>query len=301
MKCVVTGGAGFIGSNLAAALVQRGDRVSIIDNYAAGRNPLRRVDEASYHEADITDPGYSWGPLVGAEVVYHLAALPRVQYSIRHPEATMLVNVMGTQRLLIAAQRAGVRRVVYAASSSAYGDQPIMPFCETMEISPQSPYALQKYFGEELCRVWYRTYCVSTVCLRFFNVYGPLLDPEGDYALVIGKFLRQKRAGMPLTITSDGEQTRDFTHVSDVVRALIKAADATDSRVGRGETINIGAGRPVSINELARLFNAPIVYVDPRPEPRHTWADVSKAYELLSWQPEVSIEDGIADLIRRNA
>lgn len=299
MKCVVTGGAGFIGSNLVSALVDRGDEATVVDNLVAGDRADRRVPQASYRVLDITDTGRSLEVFSGIEIVFHLAALPRVQYSIEYPEKTMLTNVIGTSRVLEAAHKFGVRRVVYAASSSAYGDQEKMPLQEEMAPCPKSPYALQKYIGEQLCKLWKSVYGLGTVSLRFFNVYGPLLDPDGEYALVIGKFLKQKRAGIPLSITGDGEQTRDFTHVSDVVRAILLAAESTC--VGNGEVINIAAGRGVSINNLARLFDGPTVYIPARLEPRHSRADISKAKHLLGWEPKIRLEDGIADLIRRNA
>jgi UDP-glucose 4-epimerase len=183
---------------------------------------------------------------------------------------------------------------VYAASSSAYGDQTIMPLTETLPPMPKSPYGLHKYSGEVMMKLWSDIHKLETVSLRFFNVYGPHLDPNGAYALVIGKFLKQRMDGLPMTITGDGEQTRDFTHVRDTIDAVIRAVE--DRRVGHGEVMNVGAGRNVSVNEIARLIGGPIEYVAPRIEPKHTLADNTYIRHMLGWQPTVSIEEGIAEL-----
>jgi len=183
---------------------------------------------------------------------------------------------------------------VYAASSSAYGDQVALPLSEDLPAQPKSPYGLQKYIGELSCRLWSDVYGLSTVSLRYFNVYGPKFDPEGAYALVIGKFLKQKKEGTPLTITGDGTQTRDFTHVSDIVRANLLAAESP--KVGKGEVINIGAGRNLSVNDLAVMIGGPSVHVESRLEPHDTRADNALAKELLGWEPEITLEDGIMAL-----
>jgi UDP-glucose 4-epimerase len=203
--------------------------------------------------------------------------------------------VTGTLNVLSAAKDAGVRRVVYAASSSAYGDQDKMPLVEDMPPKPQSPYALHKYAGELYCRMWSEIYGIETVALRYFNVYGPRQSEEGAYALVIAKFLKQKRDGGPLTITGDGTQTRDFTHVRDIVAADILAMES--GKVGKGEVINIGAGKNYSVNEIAALIGGKTRYIEPRIEPHDTLADNTRASELLGWKPSVSIEDGIAELL----
>ncbi len=292
-KVVVTGGAGFIGSHLVDALVAKGFRVHIIDNLSAGKreNVNKR---AKLHTADIRDLAAIKKIIKGAEFVFHCAALPRVQYSIENPSETHEVNVTGLQNVLIAAKGGGVRRVVYSASSSAYGDQKSMPLVETMPANPKSPYGLHKYVGELYCRVWSTVYGLETVSLRYFNVYGPRINPEGAYPLAIGKFLKQRSEGKPMTITGDGKQTRDFTHVRDVVRANILAAES--KKVGKGEVINIGAGRNVSINKIAELIGGDTVHIAPRFEPRHTLADNSLARKLLGWKPEISIEEGILEL-----
>ncbi len=294
-KMVVTGGAGFIGSNLTEALVARGDEVHVIDSLIAGTRA--HVDPgATLHEVDIRDFDAIAPVIKGADTVFHLAALPRVQYSIEQPRETNEVNVGGFVSVLTAAKEGGVRRVVYSASSSAYGDQETMPLVETMPANPLSPYGLQKYIGELYCQVYSTVYGLETVALRYFNVYGKNQDPEGAYALVIGKFLKQHAEGVPLTITGDGEQTRDFTSVRDVVRANLLASES--SKVGKGEAINIGAGSDCSINRLAALIGGPVEHVPARLEPKRTLADTSRARVLLGWTPEVKLEDGIKELLR---
>lgn len=292
-KVVVTGGAGFIGGHLADALVLRGFEVHIIDNLSGGKkenvNP-----KAVFHKVDITDLAAIRPIVKDARWVFHLAAMPRVQYSIEQPIETSEVNVMGTANLLVTAKEGGVKRFIYSASSSAYGDQSRMPLVETMEANPKSPYGLQKYIGELYCKVWSTVYGLETVSLRYFNVYGPRLNPEGAYALAIGKFLKQRSEGKAITITGDGTQTRDFTHVSDVVNANLLAAES--SKVGQGEVINIGAGRNFSINNVAKLIGGPVEHIAPRLEPHDTLADNKLAKKLLGWQPEVSLEQGIAEL-----
>src|SRR3989338_4558566 len=293
-KMVVTGGAGFIGSHIVDALVARGDDVHVVDNFAAGRFDERTNSRATYHEEDIREYDTLAPILEGAELVFHEAALPRVQFSIEHPLDTSSVNIMGTINVLRAAHLGGVKRLVYAASSSAYGDQAILPLSEDLPPMPKSPYGLQKHVGELLCRMWSGVYGLPTVSLRYFNVYGPRFDPEGAYALVIGKFLQQRVEGKPLTITGDGTQTRDFTHVSDVVRANLLAAESP--KVGKGEVVNIGAGNNVSVNTIAGLIEGPSVHIEPRLEPHDTRADNRKARELLGWETRIRIDEGIAEL-----
>lgn len=292
-KVVVTGGAGFIGSNLADALIEKGYEVHIVDSLVAGKkenvNP-----KAVFHEKDIRNLVDMRFAMEGAKYVFHLAALPRVQFSIDYPIETNDVNVSGTVNILKAAHEAGVKKVIFSASSSAYGDQVIMPLREDMPAHPKSPYGLHKYVDELYCRLWNEVYGLPTVSLRYFNVYGPRLDPNGAYALVIGLFLRLRKEGKPLTITGDGTQTRDFTHVRDVVRANILAAES--DMVGKGETINIGAGNNHTINELAELMGGPVEHIAPRLEPHDTLADNSLAKKLLGWEPTVNFEDGIAEL-----
>ena len=295
-KIVVTGGAGFIGSHIAKAFLDRGDEVHVVDNYAAGRREDRTHKGATYHEVDIRDYENIAPILAGATYVFHEAALPRVQFSIENPELTSSVNIMGTISVLRAAHAGRAQRLIYAASSSAYGDQVTLPLSEEMPAQPKSPYGLQKYIGELSCRLWSDVYGLPTVSLRYFNVYGPGFDPNGAYALVIGKFLLQRKAGQPITITGDGTQTRDFTHVSDVVRANMLAAESPN--VGKGEVINIGAGRNMSVNDLAAMIGGEAAHVEPRLEPHDTLADIALAKKLLGWEPQIKLEDGITELTK---
>lgn len=290
---VVTGGAGFIGSHLATALLSEGYSLKIVDNLSGGKREKVPKD-AVFFEQDINDTATLAKVMAGADFVFHLAALPRVQYSIEHPIETNRANVDGTVSVLKAALEAGVKRVIYSASSSAYGDQAVMPLTEDMLANPKSPYGLQKYIGELYCRVFSEVYGVSTVCLRYFNVYGPGASAEGAYALVIAKFLQQRAFGNPMTITGDGTQTRDFTHVRDVVRANMLAT--TSLCVGKGEVINIGAGKNASVARVAELIGGPVEHIPPRLEPHDTRADNTRAKELLGWEPRVSLEEGIAEL-----
>ncbi len=290
---VVTGGAGFIGSHVTDALYAEGYETHIIDNLSGGKKENLNP-HAVFHNADIRNLEVIKPIIKGAKYVFHLAALPRVQYSIEHPSETNEVNVTGTLNVLVAAKKGGVKRVIYSASSSAYGDQKTMPLAENMIPNPKSPYGLQKYIGELYCKVWSEVYGLETVSLRYFNVYGPRMNPDGAYALAIGKFLKQKKEGKPLTIWGDGTQTRDFTNVSDVVRANLLAAES--KKMGKGEVINIGAGRNFSIKKLTALIGGSAVHEPPRIEPHDTLADNALARKLLGWFPQVSLEDGIAEL-----
>jgi UDP-glucose 4-epimerase len=293
MKFLVTGGAGFVGTNLVEHLLTEGHDVVVVDNLSGGKAE-RVPKEAVFHKLDICDTDALTTVMKGTDVVVHLAALPRVQFSIQFPFKTQHANVDGTLSVLEAARMSGVRRVVYSASSSAYGDQEVLPLSETLPPQPKSPYALQKYTGEHMMKLWHAIHGLQTVSLRFFNVYGPHLDPDGAYALVIGKFLKQRKEGKPLTITGDGEQTRDFTHARDTVDAVMRASLSAD--VGKGEVFNVGAGRNVSVNRLAELIGGPVEYIEPRIEPKHTCADTAYIRQVLGWQPTVMLEDGIKEL-----
>lgn len=293
-KMVVTGGAGFIGSHIVDALVARGDEVHVIDNYAGGKHDDRLNAKATYHDVDIRSTDRIQKIMEGADVVFHTAALPRVAYSVEHPVETTDVNVTGTASVLTAAARAKVRRVVYSASGSAYGSQETMPLTENLSAHPVNPYGLQKYVGELFMETWPVTYGLETVSLRYFNVYGSRIDPDGPYALAIGAFLLARKNNTPLTIYGDGTITRDYTHVQDVVRANLLAAEST--KVGKGEVINIGAGHNVSTQALAEMIGEEIVYGPPRIEAHDSLADNRKAKELLGWEPTITLEEGIAEL-----
>jgi UDP-glucose 4-epimerase len=295
MKAAVVGGAGFIGSNLVDALVEGGNDVLVVDNLSTGyRSNLNPA--AALEDIDIaTDSERLTSALHGREVVFLTAALARVPRSIEDPVGTHAVNVTGALRVFKAAVDAGVRRVVYSSSSSVYGDQPVLPLTEDMPTAPINPYACQKLMSEIYARNFAHIFGLETVCLRYFNVYGPRQVTEGAYRLVIGIFLDQQRQGLPLTIHGDGEQTRDFTWVGDVVRANLLAAES--DRVGRGEPINIGAGNEVSIKRIAELIGGPVVYGPPRGfDERFKRAGIDRARELLGWEPRVQIDEGMRRL-----
>ena len=286
---LVTGGAGFIGTNLVNSLVQTGIKVIVIDNLVAG-NADRLPKEVNFNKVDIRDTKLLTELMKGVDVVIHLAALPRVQYSIEFPQETQEVNVNGTLSVLQAAKSSGVKRVVFAASSAAYGDQEKLPLSPNNPSEPKSPYALHKLMGEQLLKLYSDIFKIETVSLRFFNVYGPHQDPTGPYALVIGKFLQQKREARPLTVTGDGEQTRDFMCLT-----LLVIKSATTGELER--VLNVGYGKQTSINDLVKVIGGDVKYVASRIEPRHTWADITLTKDLLGWDPTISLEEGLSDLL----
>ena len=295
-KCLVTGGAGFIGSNLVDALIEKGHEVSVIDNLSTGKrenlNPRAKFFEEDLRNFERIRPIFD-----GVDFVFHEAALPRIPLSIQKPRESNDINIGGTLNALIASKEAGVKKFIYAASSSATGGNAALPMREDAPCRPLNPYALQKYVGELYCKIFSDIYGLKTVSLRYFNVYGPRQPREGAYAPVIGIFLTQKKEGKPITITGDGGQTRDFTHVYDVARANILAMES--EKTGSGEVINIGAGNNHSINEIAKMIGGNIEYAPlPKGEMRDTLADIAKAKELLGWQPKMKLEDGVRDLIK---
>lgn len=296
MHYLVTGGAGFIGTNLVKELMALGHKVRVIDNYIAPKKPERIQPGVEYVDGDVRNMSDLEPVMKGIEGVFHLAAVPRVPYSVEHPLETNDHNLTGTLQVLLAAKNAGVKRVIFATSSSIYGgDKGEISLTEDLSTSPKSPYALQKLAGNHYCRLFSELYGLETVSLCYFNVYGPYLDPEGAYALVIGKFLRQRKNNEPITIAGDGEFYRDYTHVRDIVSANILAMTATT--VGHGEVLNIGCNRACSVNELAALIGGPTVNVAERPgDVRYSRADYSKAKTLLGWEPKVRIEDGIVEM-----
>ncbi len=290
---MVTGGAGFIGSHVADQLAAEGFDVHSIDDLSGGKQEYVN-SAATFHKLDIRNFDAIAPIFAGADLVFHLAALPRVQPSIDDPRRTNDINVTGTLNVLVAARDAKVRRVIYSASSSAYGDQSTMPLVETMEANPLSPYGLQKYVGELQCRLFSKIYGLETVSLRYFNVYGPRASHDGAYALVISRFLSQRQKGEPMTVVPDGKQSRDFTHVRDIVRANLLAARST--KVGKGEVMNIGGGKNYTVLDIADMIGGPKVFVEPRIEPKHTLADIRLAKERIDWAPKENFEDGIAEL-----
>jgi UDP-glucose 4-epimerase len=300
-KAVVTGGAGFIGPHIARELLHRGYEVHVIDNLSTGKQS--NVPEGVvFHEVSIVDTKAITEIMQGAEGVFHTAALPRVPFSVEYPLESNEANITGTLSVLVAARDAKVKRVVYSASSSAYGNQTVLPLLETMTPNPMSPYGLQKYTGELYMKIFAEVYRLETVCLRYFNVYGSGMDPDGPAALAIPRFIAQHKRGEALTLTGDGTKTRDYTHVRDVVSANMLALESV--HVGKGEVLNIGAGHNISVLELADLIDggeavgAKRIFIPARAEAQDSRADFSKARELLGWEPTVQIKDGIAELMR---
>lgn len=293
MKYVVVGGAGFIGSNIVDKLVEQNHEVVIIDNLSTGKsenvNPkatLCVVDIMKPHNAEcLVDC------MKGADTVFLLAAKARVQPSIENPVEYETNNTIGTLNVLKCASDAGVRRVVYSASSSAYGNTEKLPSKETDPINPLSPYGAQKYYGEVMCKMFSEVYGLETVSLRYFNIYGERQNVGGAYAMVIGIFADQKLRGEVMTINGDGEQRRDFTYVGDVVNANILASQS--EKVGKGEVINIGNGDNRSINDIADMIGGERIHREPVIEPKETLADNSLAEELLGWKPTQNIEDWV--------
>jgi nucleoside-diphosphate-sugar epimerase len=294
---LVTGGAGFIGSHLVDALVGAGLRVRVIDNFATStREYVNRAAELV--EADIRDASSIGDAFEGVDTVFHVAALPRIPLSIAKPVETHMTNVVGTLNVLMAARDRKVRRFVFSGSSSVYGEQAKMPLVETMTPNPLNPYALQKYVGEQYARMFHRLFAMQTITLRYFGVYGPRMPSEGSYVLAVAAFLKARREGRPLEIFGDGEQTRDFTHVSDVVSANMLAMDC-EIAFADGRAINIGRGENVSVNRIAAMIGGPTVHREGRAgDMRDTLADRTEAERVLGWRPKVSIEEGIAELLK---
>jgi UDP-glucose 4-epimerase len=292
---VVTGGAGFIGSHLVDRLVAEGRRVRVIDNLAIGRREnLRQHEGKDAFElvvADVADKSRMMELLAGADRVFHLAAMADIVPSMQNPEVYFRANVDGTYAVAEAARAGGVRRLVYAASSSCYGIPDKYPTPENQPTDPRYPYALTKYLGEQIILHWAQVYQLPAVSLRFFNVYGPRARTSGTYGAVFGVFLAQLLADKPLTIVGDGEQTRDFTFVADVVDAILTAA-ASDRL---GEIYNVGSNAAQSVNKLVALLGAKeTIHIAKRPgEPDCTLADTSKIRAHMNWQPKVSIEQGV--------
>ncbi len=292
---LVTGGAGFIGSHLVDRLLALGRAVRVLDSFVVGRraNLARHAGHPRLEiiEADVADPAAVAAAVEGVERIFHLAARADIVPSIQEPEAYFRANVDGTFCTLEAARRHGVKRFVYAASSSCYGIPPTYPTAETAPADPRYPYALTKYLGEQLVLHWARVYRLPAVSLRFFNVYGPRARTSGTYGAVFGVFLAQLLAGEPLTVVGDGEQTRDFTFVSDAVNALIAVVESDKI----AQIYNVGSGHPVSVNELVRLLGSPpVVHIPKRPgEPDCTWADISKIRRELGWEPKIGFAEGV--------
>ncbi len=297
---LVTGGAGFIGSHIAATLAERGARVRVVDDLTTGH--LENLEEigsdVDFVRASVYDSEAMARALEGVELVFHEAAIPSVPRSIDNPRETHQACVEGTFSLLMAARAAGVRRLVYAASSSAYGYQPTLPKQEEMPPQPLSPYAAAKLVGEYYCQVWTRAYKFETVCLRYFNVFGPRQDPGSQYSGVISRFISALSSGTRPIIYGDGEQSRDFTYIANVVDANLRAAETTR---GVGQVINIANGQRTTLNELLEKLKEltgqtemQAEYLETRVgDVRHSLADITRAREMLSYEPHVSLEEGL--------
>ena len=293
---LVTGGAGFIGSHLVDALLAEDISVRVVDNYSTGRpeNLAHVSGKVEIIEADIAKSGSWQKSIQGADWVFHLGALADIVPSIQRPEDYFLANVNGTFNVLEAARNAGVKRFIYAASSSCYGIPESYPTAETAEISPQYPYALTKRLGEELVMHWAQLYNLPAIALRLFNVYGPRSRTSGTYGAVFGVFLAQKLAGKPFTVVGDGTQTRDFTYVTDVASAFLTAVKSSSY----AEIYNVGSGETVSVNRLVELLGGEVTYIPKRPgEPDCTYADITKIRRELKWQPKVNIKHGVDNVL----
>lgn len=300
METLVTGGAGFIGSHIARALVRTGARVCVLDDFSSGRaaNLDGIAGEIEVIDGNLRDAATVARAVAGTEVVYHQGAVPSVPRSVADPRTTLDVGITGTLNVLLAARDAGARRVVFASSSSVYGDTPVMPKREDMTPKPLSPYAISKLSAEQLCGVFTRLYGLETVALRYFNVFGPNQDPASPYAAVIPKFIAAVASGERPVIFGDGEQSRDFTYIDNVVDANLRAASAPDAA---GQVFNIASGRAITVNRMLELVGellgkpAEATYADPRPgDIKDSLADISAAHEVLGYEPRVSFEDGLA-------
>ena len=298
-RYLVTGGAGFIGSHIVRRLVGEGELVRVVDNLSTGQSArLQDVrDSVEFVEGDLADERVSDDVVKGVDHVLHQAAVPSVQRSVRDPIGTNRSNVTATLNVLESCRKAGVRRLVYAASSSAYGDTEVLPKIEEMSPNPLSPYALQKLVGERYCKLYYDLYGLETVSLRYFNVFGPDQDPHSEYSAVIPKFIAKLLAKESLTIYGDGEQSRDFTYVENVVEANLLALRAATAP---GNICNIGCGEHITLNQLVRLLeeilgaNANVNYTASKPgDVRHSLADVTLAQRLLGYEPKVMVEEGL--------
>ena len=304
MKVLVTGGAGFIGSHIATRLVEQGDQVRILDNFAnSSRVNLDHIkDDIDLIEGDLRSVEDVTSAVDGVELIFHEGALGSVPRSIADPHTSFDVNVMGTLNVLNAARKAGTRRVVYASSSSAYGNTPVLPKREDMTPQPISPYAVSKLSAEQLCRAFFLTYGQETVALRYFNVFGPRQSPDSQYAAVMPKFMKAYTSGEQPTIFGDGEQSRSFTYIDNVVDGNLLAGSAPKAA---GQMMNLASDKNFSVNhiarEIARLLNVDFnpTYAPPRQgDVRDSLADITIARDVLGWEPAISLEEGLARTVR---
>jgi UDP-N-acetylglucosamine/UDP-N-acetyl-alpha-D-glucosaminouronate 4-epimerase len=298
-RYLVTGGAGFIGSHLVEELVRRGERVRVVDNLSTGkRQNIAHLASVEFVDGELADLEVARRAVDGMDYVLHQAAIPSVPRSVQDPVTSNRANIDATLNVLVAARDARVKRLVYAGSSSAYGDTPTLPKIETMQTAPLSPYALQKLVGEQYCQMFTRLYGLETVTIRYFNVFGPRQDPSSPYSGVISIFISALCEGRQPTIYGDGEHTRDFTYVANVVDGVLRACTAENAS---GEVINVATGGRISLNKLFTtirdLVTAKVepLYAPPRPgDVRDSQADISKARRILRYEPSVSFEEGLA-------
>jgi len=299
MNCLVTGGAGFIGSHIVVALVERGDRVRVIDDLSSGtRENLSEVlSDIELIERDIRDVEATKNAVRGVEAVFHLAAVPSVPRSVKEPRLTHEVNVDGTFNMLMAARDTGVSRFIFSSSSSIYGDTETLPKVEDMPPRPKSPYALQKLIGEQYARIFSETYGMSTICLRYFNIFGPRQNPKSEYAAVIPRFITNMINDRPPVIYGDGTQTRDFTYISNAVSANLLAAEKDSFG---GEVVNISTGIQLDLNSLAKKVGEIThreydpIYEETRPgDVKHSMGEITRARELLGYRVVTTLEEGL--------
>ncbi len=306
---LITGGAGFIGSNLVKVLLRRGDRVRVIDDFSTGKRknldfpgiPADLVANLEVLEGNIADLATCHKACEGVEYVLHQAAIPSVPRSIALPLESNRANIDGTLNLLVAARDGGVKRLVFASSSAIYGNSPGFPRVETIAPQPLSPYAVQKMTAEHYLRVFYELYGLETVSLRYFNVFGPHQDPDSEYAAVIPKFIKAFIKGTQPTVFGDGEQSRDFTYVDNVVHGNLLAVEAPDAP---GKAINLACGAQLTLNQMLDALrqitglNTPALYSDPRPgDVRHSWADITLAEQVLEYKTQVAFEEGLSKTV----
>ena len=298
-RYLVTGGAGFIGSHIVRRLVQDGATARVVDDLSTGQ--VARLDDLrgsiEFIKGDLADGQATDDVVKDVNYVLHQSAVPSVQRSVRDPVGTNRANVTATLNLLESCRKAGVRRFIYAASSSAYGDTEVLPKTEEMRPNPLSPYALQKLVGERYCKLYHDLYGLETISLRYFNVFGPDQDPHSEYSAVVPKFISALLAKEPITVYGDGEQSRDFTYIDNVVHANLLALRSAE---GAGEVCNVGCGERITLNTLIRLLEeiigmkATVNYVDPKPgDVRHSLADIGLARRLLGYEPKVGVEEGL--------
>jgi UDP-glucose 4-epimerase len=299
VKALVTGGGGFIGSNLVRALVERGDDVRVLDNFSTGNrtNLAELADDVEVVEGELRSHERVHAATRGVEIVFHQGALPSVPRSVQDPLTTSAVNVEGTLNVLLAARDEGIRRIVFASSSSVYGNSDELPRVETQNPDPISPYGVSKLAAERYCVSFARVYPIETVALRYFNVFGPNQDPTSQYAAVVPRFVTTIAEERPVSVFGDGEQKRDFTFVSNIVEANLIAADADGVS---GLVLNVATGRGTSVNELADTIGAVLgkevereYHAERVGDVRDSWADIDRARNLLDWQPRVDLEAGL--------